>query len=215
MCYSFEASVSAGFFSYLTAFILIARNYEYDRWFALFILSFSSIQWAEAILWKNLNNLRINHIVTRWVIPIILASQGLAGLIGANIYHDVDIYLWVTYIFIALIIIFFNSRNNLTTIVDGSLFWGKDPNQEKNLLKEEDKDESTSFLKYLPHILFAIYIALPFYLYMDDGLNKTVMILGIFGLLVYAIINNNKTVSSNWCFYANLLSLFALIRPYI
>ena len=209
MCHSFEASASAGLFSYASAFILLNRNISYDRWFALFILSFSSIQWAEAILWKNLDNFTINEAMTSWGIPIILASEGIFGLIGASLYNDVNIYLWITYIIIALFIIFFTNKNKTTTVVDGSLRWNTDKCNVNN-----NEQDNLNITKYLPYILFAIYISLPFFLYMDNGLDKFVMISGIFGLLLYSMIYHSSTISSNWCYYANLLSLYALLRPY-
>ena len=196
MCYSFEASVFAGSISYISSFILLARNQGYDRWLAFFILSFSSIQWAEAALWKNINNLTINQFITNWLIPVILASEGLASLGGANMYHDVNLCLWILYIMVAVTIILCAGGSKITTIADGSLSWGTSDN-------------------IMPQILFSLYLILPFYFYMDDDLDKIVIILGIFGLLLYSMINNNKSISSNWCYYANFLSVFALVRPYI
>lgn len=198
MCYSFEASVFAGLVSYISSFILLIRNQGYDRWLALFILSFSSIQWAEAALWKNLDNIPVNQFITGWLIPIILASEGLTALLGANLYHDVNPYFWLLYIIIALSLIFHDSGSSTTKVVDGSLSWGSLP--EKNNIGA--------------YILFTLYLILPFYVYMEDNLNKIVMICGIIAILMYSIINKNKTIGSNWCFYANTMSVYALLRPY-
>ncbi len=196
MCYSFEASVFAGSISYISSFILLARNQEYDRWLALFILSFSSIQWAEALLWKNLDNVSVNLFITEWLIPIILASEGLVALLGANMYHDIDPYFWILYIIIALSLIFYNYDSSLTAVVDGSLSWG--PKNNINL-----------------YVLFTIYLILPFYFYMEDEMSKSVIIYGVIVLLIHSMINKSKSISSNWCYYANLLSVYALLRPYI
>ena len=196
MCYSYEASVFAGSVSYISSFILMTRNQGYDRWLALFILSFSSIQWAEAALWKNLDNVEMNQFITSWIIPIILASEGLTALLGANLYHDIDPYLWLLYIIIALILIFSVNKASITTIGNGSLSWG--PND-----------------KIYLHILFTVYLVLPFCLYMEDNLDKITITFGVIAILMYSIINKNKSISSNWCYYANALSMYALVRPHI
>ena len=250
MCYSFEASVFAGLVSYASSFVLLYRNQGYDQWLALFILSFSSIQWAEALLWKNMNNLSINQITTNWIIPIILASEGIVGLVGASLYHEVDPYLWILYIMIAFFIISSGNKNSSTKFVNGGLSWYEKSEQNEpsehnepskhnepsehnepsghneqngynNLMEhpplQSESSDNNMLLpnNILPLILFAIYLVLPIYLYMEDDLDKYVIIFYCFGILLYAIINNKKNISSNWCYYANLLSFFALARPYI
>ncbi|AYV77545.1 MAG: hypothetical protein Dasosvirus6_7 [Dasosvirus sp.] len=194
MCRDFESSVLAGTFSYLTALILYNRNIGYDRWLALIIFSFSSIQWAEAIIWKNLDN-DINMTITSYLIPIILASEGLFSLIGASMYETVDPYMWVIYIVIFFAIILGWSKTSGSKVVDGNLSWRP--------------------VDWSANLAFAVYLIVPVYMYMHDELMKNTLIVFTLGSLAYAIINNSKSISSNWCYYANIASVIALSRPYV
>jgi hypothetical protein len=99
MCWNFEASISTGLFSYAVALIIYNRNYKYDRWLALFILSFSTIQWLEAIIWKNINkNNNLNHYITKYAIPLVLASEGVVALYGAGMYTEISNEMYITYL---------------------------------------------------------------------------------------------------------------------
>ena len=75
MCWSYEASLSTGLFTYITALIAYNRNYKDDRWLAMFIASFGTMQFLEAILWKDNGNNDINYYITKYAIPLVLASE--------------------------------------------------------------------------------------------------------------------------------------------
>ena len=66
MCWSLEVSLATGIFVYLTAAFLIVRNAPRDRWNAIFLFVFGSMQWTEAYLWyvdqtEGLANLTANN----------------------------------------------------------------------------------------------------------------------------------------------------------
>jgi len=77
MCFSLEVSVGTGLFCWAVGFYLLRRNLTRDqRMKVYFLLIFSSIQFADAILWYiKMEPTNINYLVTSYVIPIILSSM--------------------------------------------------------------------------------------------------------------------------------------------
>ena len=199
MCWNFEASFITGLFSYITAYIIYNRDYKYDKWLAFFILSFSSIQFLEAIIWKNLDN-DINHYVTKYFIPFILASEGVASLYGAGLFEDISDEMYIIYFILAVLIFYIsmNSHERSTLTDNNNLRWTK-----------ENDNLSIG-------IMFALFITLPFMLYMkNDDITKYTIIGGTFATLIYSIILYKESWGSNWCFFGNILNIFILLRPYL
>lgn len=205
MCWNFETSLFTGIFSYATALIIYNRDYGYDRWLALFILSLSTIQWLEAILWKNINDhSSINHYITKYAIPFVLASEGMVALYGAGLYTSISYEMYVTYFIFALLIFLscMESYNHTTVATDGHLKWyGKGSND---------------FVNIVQGIVFLLFVATPFWLYMNnDNLTKFVVLAGIVATYIYSVIVYKETWQSNWCLFGNAINVFILARPYL
>ena len=62
----------------------------------MFIASLGTIQFLEAIIWKNIGNNDINYYITKYAIPFVLASEGLVALYGAGINNEVSNVMYVT-----------------------------------------------------------------------------------------------------------------------
>ena len=78
MCFSLEVSMGTGLFCWTVGFYLLKyKNLtKKQRMKVYFLLIFSSIQFADAILWYiKMKPNRINYVVTSYVIPIILSVQ--------------------------------------------------------------------------------------------------------------------------------------------
>jgi len=77
MCFSLEVSVGTGIFCWVVGFYLLKRDLTRDqRMKVYFLLIFSSVQFADAILWYiKMKPTNINYLVTSYVIPIILSSM--------------------------------------------------------------------------------------------------------------------------------------------
>jgi hypothetical protein len=181
--------------SYMVAGLAYHRDHLYDRWVAMFIVSFSTIQTLEAILWKNLDN-PINHMVTRYAIPLVLASQGIVALYGANQYTTVPWEMWMVYAIVGSCVYYICANQFDRTMVSrhGNLVWRDNVNVMQGLV-------------------FMVYIALPFYLYMTDDLVLRDMVIGgIVLTLVGSCVVYRESWQSNWCFFANILSLYVLAR---
>lgn len=78
MCFNFEVSAGTFILSWSSAIYLLTqkklKNKQYQD--IIFLMIFSSIQAADAILWLNkMKKNNINYIVTSYLIPFILSAQ--------------------------------------------------------------------------------------------------------------------------------------------
>ena len=75
MCINKEVSLTTFLFSWGIGLYLIKRNINLDRWYGLFLLTFSSIQFTDFLLWtlyeNNMFNSNYNLLLTKYIIPII------------------------------------------------------------------------------------------------------------------------------------------------
>ena len=108
MCFSFEVSTGTFLFSWLSSLYLLTKKLEKkDRQTIIFVMIFSSMQFADAILWsiKMKKNL-INYMVTSFLIPFILSLQILYNVYVVNNNNNrllnVFVLLLICYIFIRM-----------------------------------------------------------------------------------------------------------------
>ena len=195
MCWSYEVSVMTGAFSYLIALYLWLRNLNNDRWLSIVIFVFSTIQWCDAILWKNLDNDSINKMVTH-VIPFIFALEPLSVLLGAKYvgYNVTNVEILI-YIIYAGIIYKLNPVNKTVLSEQNSLFYG--PNS-----------------KLPSALVFLVSVLYPIIKYYPVDNSRLVFISVLVAGWCYSYFNTDS-FSSNWCLYSNLLSAAALMSPYI
>ena len=101
MCFSLEASLSAGVGSWVIGLYLLTKKLtKTQRHNVIFLLIFSSIQFADAILWYiKMKKNNINYIITSFVIPFILSLQIIYNMFFINkINNPYIIILIVAYI---------------------------------------------------------------------------------------------------------------------
>jgi len=108
MCFSFEVSAGTFLFSWVSSLYLLTKKLKKeDQQTIIFVMIFSSMQLADAILWyiKMKKNL-INYIVTSFLIPFILSLQILYNVYVVNKENNrlfnVFILLSIFYIFIRM-----------------------------------------------------------------------------------------------------------------
>jgi hypothetical protein len=92
MCFSFEVSLGTGIFSWITGlYVLSKKNISHrTRIQSLFLLIFSLMQFADAILWFiNMKKNNINYIVTSYLIPFLLSLQALFNIYYVNKYNNI------------------------------------------------------------------------------------------------------------------------------
>ena len=83
MCFSFEVSLGTGLFSWCIGLFLLSKKLtKQARLKVYFLLIFSSMQFADAILWYNkMRRNNINYYTTSVLVPLILAIQILFNIL--------------------------------------------------------------------------------------------------------------------------------------
>lgn len=82
MCFNWEISLLTWFFAIACFIFLIKRNHKDDIWLALFILTFSTIQLLEALIWLNISSPKKLNIITKivliflWLQPLVNCMAG-------------------------------------------------------------------------------------------------------------------------------------------
>jgi len=128
MCFSFEVSLATGIFSWLSV-VYMLKNYSLtaDQYHSLImLLIFSSMQFADAILWKSgMKKNSINFVVTSYIIPTLLCALVVYNLFVKNKLYNNPV-AWAA--IIGLIVWFFNFFRGYSHGLCGNRFsspvWG-------------------------------------------------------------------------------------------
>ena len=125
MCFSLEVSLGTGIFSWAVCFYLLQKKLTLiRRQYVIFLLIFSSIQFADAILWyiKMEKNI-INYLVSSYLIPTILSLMIIYNIFVINKNKNILLSLLVL---IAIIYIFirFNGYSKGSCNKFSSPIWG-------------------------------------------------------------------------------------------
>ena len=106
MCFSFEISLLTGIFSWSVAFYLLKKPLTIrQRQNVILLLIFSSIQFADAILWYiKMKKNNINYVVTSLIIPMILSLQIIYNIYVRNninnTYVNIFMFIYILYLFV-------------------------------------------------------------------------------------------------------------------
>lgn len=106
MCFSFEISLLTGLFSWSVGLYLLTKNLTLEQKNSVkFLLIFSSMQFADAILWYiKMKKNNINYFVTSFIIPLILSLQVLFNVYVRNnnkkFWINIATILGILYLFI-------------------------------------------------------------------------------------------------------------------
>lgn len=187
MCFSFEVSLATGLFSWSIGLFLLSKKLtKQARLKVYFLLIFSSMQFADAILWYNkMRRNNINYYTTSVLVPLILAIQILFNIYIYNEINNriVDAAVWsfIVYIFIKSKGYSVKSCNNY-----GSPLWG---NWKMTLIDL---------------IIFALFIFYP-------SING--LLLGVFFMITSIYIFGGVS-GSGWCAISNIGALTYLYKYY-
>ena len=105
MCFSFEVSAGTFLFSWVSSLYLLTKKLKKeDQQTIIFVMIFSSMQLADAILWYiKMEKNNVNYIVTSIIIPLILSLQLIYKAYFVNkinsIYLNLFIALFIVYWF--------------------------------------------------------------------------------------------------------------------
>ena len=186
MCFSLEVSLGTGIFSWAVCFYLLQKNLTLkQRQYVIFLLIFSSIQFADAILWyhKMEKNI-INYLVSSYLIPTILSLMIIYNIFiihkNKNILLSLFAFILIIYIFIR-----FNGYSKGSCSKFSSPIWGGNE------------------LELWELIIFGLFII---------GAIKDISLFISLIILIYYYIENTGGYGSFWCAIANITALYYLYK---
>ena len=182
MCYSLEVSLSTGILSYLSAYLVLQRDLtiiEYQR--VLFFLLFSTMQFADSLLWvSEMKKNMLNYITTSFIIPALLACQVIFNIYIFNKIRSPIAYIFLFIFSYGLFITFNGYSKPLCSNSISSPQWA---NKEISLWKA---------------IIFAALICYP---------NPYIFILAVLTILFIKYIIKGA-IGSLWCFISAFIGIF-------
>ena len=126
MCFSFEVSIGTFIVSWSIGLYLLTKKLKKTyRHNVIFLLIFSSMQLADAILWSSkFKKNSLNYWTTSLLIPFILSLQVLYNLVYRNNYNNIFTYTLVILTCIYLFVRFNGYTNQLCHNRFASPVWG-------------------------------------------------------------------------------------------
>lgn len=200
MCRSIKTSVTTFLVSAACMAAVIAlRPTKEMKYMAVFVLTFSSMQLADALIWYGIqtNNRRLNAIASKYIVPLILSAELIVAYYAAVYFLGwkntlYEITMW------ALVVALYGTwiRDCLKDPVtkpnaDGYLVWCNDV-------------EYTSYAR----ALFLIYLLLPAIIAYPNGIIKAATIAIALGTWLWNY--GNTAFGSRWCWSSNLVSVAVL-----
>jgi len=205
-----EVSLTTFISSWIVAIYIWNRNYKYDKWYSLFLFTFSSIQFWEFLLWMY-KGTKYDYPISGIIIPITLCLELIVPYIGKLWYENnykwnIGEKLWndmksSLFPFILVIYLIFFIKNivkkekEYTSITpQGRLNWNNTFETTKNT--------------YIYGFIFAFLLSYPFK-------NSSMYIpLFLFASVLIALAVSDS-FSSYWCLIANFSTFFFLMYPYL
>ena len=210
MCINKEVSITTFISSVIVVIYLWFRNYKYDKWYAIFLFTFASMQFWEFLLWIY-KGTKYDFLISGIIIPITLCLELIVPFlgklwfqnkykwnIGAKLLNEFKTsffpYILFGYV-IAFIISLSKKKKEYTTITpQGSLNWN-------NSFK-------TTNATYINGFMFAFILSYPF----KESLIYIPIFIFASSLIALAV---SDSFSSYWCLIANFATFFFLMYPYL
>lgn len=210
MCINKEVSITTFITSTIVVIYLWFRNYKYDKWYAIFLLTFASMQFWEFLLWMY-KGTKYDFPISGIIIPITICLELLVPYfgklwfqnkykwnIGAKLLNELKTsffpYILFGYV-IAFIILFSKKKRDYTTVThQGSLNW--------------NNSFETTKATYINGFMFAFILAYPF---KDSSIYIPIFIFA--SSLITLVVSDS--FSSYWCLIANFVTFFFLMYPYL
>lgn len=197
MCWNETVSLNTFLFSLFginfAYFNSVINGYEY-----LFYYSFISMQLLEYFAWKHLNNKKINRLLSQLGLFLIIIQPILFILIPDNLKFNIKASL------ITLYIIFF---------VMFLLFYGVSTNIDFSMVKASNGHLAWNWLKNAPYgnsiwLSFLLVVLLLIKKYFLFTMYSTTF------LAIYYTYYKSKTWGSLWCWIANMMAIFLIVRTF-
>ena len=197
MCFNKESSLGTFVLSVLIMVTLYQRGY---KWIPLFILSYSSIQFLEFLMWSDQECAGINQVAS-FVAYFVLLSQTLAvsggGLLEQPNNDFLKTMFYLSIAFVIYSVVMYVPKNLCSKPgVNGHLRW--------------------KFIEGSPlvehWIIFVLLLTLPL-TQIKQVMARNLLIITMLGLVAYTFYNYSrfKTAGTMWCFSAILVSVEAYL----
>ena len=190
MCFSLEVSLGTGIFSWAVCFYLLQKDLTLiQQQYVIFLLIFSSIQFADAILWyiKMEKNI-INYLVSSYLIPTILSLMIIYNIFVINKNKNILLSLFVP-IIIIYIFIRLNGYSKGACNKLSSPIWGGNE------------------IKLWELIVFGLLI-----MTIRDKIPLSLSLFISLLLILYYSMENTGGYGSFWCAIANITALYYLYK---
>ena len=213
MCYSVESSAKTALYSLVAIVLMFQTNVPHFKWIGLILIGWCSMQFAELLLW--LTNPRksctsMNKLITLTLIPLVLVSQPLFGLLGSffvkpwsecNQKRKLFIVLYAVLATVVVLVYFYKDPEKYCTTVtpEGHLHWW--------LTNFNPKYEKDNLILY--YMCMAI-IFIPILMLWNVSFKAiiAISILPLFGF-IYGLRTDSK--GSIWCHYTSYTALVSIV----
>jgi hypothetical protein len=213
MCYSVESSAKTASLSLVAILILLQSNVPHFKWIGLMMVGWCGMQVAELFLW--LTNPRksctpMNKLVTLTLIPLVLLSQPLCGLLGSlfvkswsecSYNRKLFIVGYSVLIIFSMLVYFYKDATKYCTIVtpDGHLHWW---------LSSFKSDLTTGYK--IRYYLWLIAIFFPIFALWDVSL-KAIIAISIIPLFGFFTGLKTDSSASIWCHYTSFTAIVGIV----
>ena len=186
MCFSFGISLGTFAFSWLVSLYLLNKELSVDqRHNVIFLMIFSSIQLADAVLWYiGMKKNKINYYVTSIFVPLILSIQIIYNLYFRNRYNNILLNMLVAFIIISMFMKFNGYSVSLCKGQFSSPIWGGNE------------------ISYWQMVIFCILVLYP---------DWKMILLSALVLFPFIRMISEGGYGSLWCAIANVLAIKYLL----
>ena len=213
MCYSVESSAKTTLLSLVAIILMLQSSVPHFKWIGLTLIGWCGMQFAELLLW--LTNPRksctsMNKLITLTLIPLVLVSQPLFGLLGSffvkpwsecNQKRKLFIVGYAIIVTILMFVYFYkNAKKYCTTVTpEGHLHWW--------LGKFEEKNSTGYIIKYS---LWLFLIFFPIFMLWNTSF-KVIIAISILPLFGFFTGLKTDSSASIWCHYTSYTALVSIV----
>jgi hypothetical protein len=198
MCWNAEVSI----YTFTSTFMILVFLYllNYHKFALAFVLSFIFIQLLEYFIWSYINKPKISRIFG-FLTFVVIFLQPIILMCVSKYWNMLQYYIIIQFIIFLIFLIFFKLKINFIPSVakNGHLSWNW------NLIKNESYNNIYIFIFLIVYLIFFLGT-------MYKGKYYDIFIISLI-TLIYSIYNYNKynTVSTMWCWIANVVVIYLLI----
>lgn len=171
------------------------------KWIGAFILTFSTIQLVDAIIWWSIakRNHKVNLWASRFLLPTVLVSELLVAYYGGRQWGNLpsqpwyEVCLWISVFLMLMGWVISCQRTSYPNPERGYyLLWcGQD------LIAKSGR------------IMFLFFLLFPFAIGLPCGILRDLVLLG--GVATFCLNFNHPDFGAGWCWTANAMSLLFLL----